>query len=55
MQFASPSDGSLASTGIIMVHAQFPLTPVKHYRGFMLPLTREFGFLAVSECKRFLI
>ena len=29
--------------------------PVKHYRGFMLPFTREFGFLAVSECKRVLI
>jgi len=56
MQFASPSDGSLASTGIIM-HGSCPVSPypVKHYRGFMLPLTREFGFLAVSECKRFLI
>ena len=29
--------------------------PVKHYRGFMLPLTREFGYLSVSECKRILI
>ena len=25
------------------------LYPIKHYRGFMLPFTREFGFLAATE------
>ena len=56
MQFASPSDDSLASTDVIM-HGLCPVSPypVKHYRGFMLPLTREFGFLAVCECKRVLV
>ena len=38
-----------------MGHAQLPPYPVKHYRGFMLPFTREFSFLAVCECKRVLI
>ncbi|MCR5851821.1 MAG: hypothetical protein K6G92_14125, partial [Bacteroidaceae bacterium] len=29
--------------------------PFKHYMGFMLPITLEVEFSAVSECKRFLI
>ena len=29
--------------------------PNKHYRGFMLPLTHEVVFSAVSKCKRVLI
>ena len=35
----------------LVFHSPSPY-PVKHYRGFMLSLTRETGFLAVSDCKR---
>jgi len=45
LQFTSPSGDRLATTGVIM-HGACPVSPypVKHYKGFMLPLTREFVF-----------
>ena len=55
LQFASPSDDSLATTDVIM-HGSCPASPypVKHYRGFMLPFTREFGFCALPSLSTWL-
>ena len=56
MHSGAPFDVFLVVIVVIMFVSSPPSPyPVKHYRGFMLSITREVEFLAVSECKRVLI
>ena len=56
MHSGASFDDSLVVIDVIMFVSSPPSPyPVKHCKGFMLPITLKIEFSAVSECKRVLI